>query len=312
MRVTKVDACGRPVYGEDSGVVTKGFVSISFTANTDEGEEINVTNAAGDTCVRDTPCPKFLNYGVEIEFCNVDPYLFALMSGQDVITVPELDENGDPTGNETAIGFAVCTDNDACKQGFSLEAWTGAPGVDCPDDADAAAVPGGYILLPFVQGGVVGDFTIENDAVSFTITGAATKDGSKWGSGPYAVQADPATGAPAQLSTAVRSCDHLVVMQTTVAPPNPYCGPIPVLDPSGAAVTGLDVTPGADENGAIFAPDPAGDDPYWVDFGDGTWDYDGDGAPLEHTYETPGSYTVTVYRGATSYQTTITVPVAVS
>jgi hypothetical protein len=312
MRVTKVDGCGRPIYGEDSSVVSDGFVSISFTANTDEGEEINVANAAGKTCVRDTPCPQFLNYGVEIEFCNVDPYLFALLSGQDVITVPELDENGDPTGNETAIGFSVCTDNDACGQGFALEAWTGAPGVECDDEAAADAVPGGYILLPFLQGGVVGDFTIENDAISFTITGAVTKDGTKWGAGPFAVQHDPATGQAIPLTTPVRSCDHLRVMQTTVAPPTPYCGPIPALDPSGAPVEGVTTTPGAAETGAVFAPTPAGTDPFWIDFGDGSWDYSADGADLEHTYEVAGTYTVTVYRGSTSYTTTVTVPVATS
>jgi len=47
MRVTRLDGCGRPVYGDGSVGVSDGFVSVAFTANTDEGEEINVTNAAG-------------------------------------------------------------------------------------------------------------------------------------------------------------------------------------------------------------------------------------------------------------------------
>lgn len=310
MRATKVDGCGRPVYSDEGSVTTDGFVSISFTANTDEGEEINVTNAAGNTCVRDTPCPKFLNYTVEFEFCNVDPYLFALLTGQDVITIPDPDNPDD----EIAIGFAVCSTNDGCAQGFALEVWTGAPGVACDEDADADAQAGGYILLPYLQGGTVGDFTIENDAVSFTVTGAATKDGSKWGAGPYPVQADPTTGEPGPLNTPVTDCQHLYVIQTTVAPPTPACGPRPTLNPASQDVTGLTTATGVLPNSVIFTPDPEGEpadngvDAYWIDFGDGTWDYSDGSEPLEHTYETPGTYTVTVYRGSSSYTEVITVP----
>jgi hypothetical protein len=99
----------------------------------------------------------------------------------------------DPVSGD-AIGFSVSTSADACAQGFALEAWTGAPGAAC---GTAGAVTLGYILLPFVQGGVFGDFTIENGAISFSVTGAVTKDGAAWGAGPYGVE----DGAP--LSTAV-------------------------------------------------------------------------------------------------------------
>jgi hypothetical protein len=308
MRATKLDACGRPVFSDEGSVTTDGFVSISFTANTDEGEEINVTNAAGNTCVRDTPCPKFLNYTVEIEFCNVDPYLFAMLTGQDVITIPDPDSPGD----EIAIGFAVCTTNDGCAQGFALEVWTGAPGVACDEDASADAQAGGYILLPYLQGGVVGDFTIENDAVSFTVTGAATKDGAKWGSGPYGVY--EGTDGVGGLPVPVTSCQHLYVIQTTVAPPAAMCGPTPTLNPASDDVTSLVTAPGLAPNAVVFTPDPEADpgenglNAYWVDFGDGSWDYNDGSGPLEHTYEAEGTYTVTVYRGTSSYSTTITVP----
>jgi hypothetical protein len=43
IRVTRLDNCGRPVYGDDSQVVSKGFISVGFTANTTESDEINVT-----------------------------------------------------------------------------------------------------------------------------------------------------------------------------------------------------------------------------------------------------------------------------
>lgn len=289
MRATKVDACGAPIFGEDSSVVTEGFVSIAFTANTDDGEEISVTNAAGKVCVRDTPCPKFLNYGIEIEFCNVDPYLYAMLTGQAVIY--------DPVSGD-AIGFTVSTAADACAQGFALEVWTGAPGGQCGNGVE----PGGYILMPFVQGGVIGDFTIENGAISFTVTGAITKDGSSWGTGPYPIEAGEV------LPKAITKTDHMLILQTTMTVPTPYCGPVPTLDPADAALTG--VTADATLLSVDFSPTPVGTDPWWVDFGDGEWDYSATGADITHVYDAAGTYTYTAYRGATSFTGTVTVTAA--
>jgi hypothetical protein len=287
MRVTKLDGCGRPVYGPDSVGVSDGFVSISFTANTDEGEEINVTNAAGKTCVRETPCPTFLGYGVEIEFCSVDPALLALMTGQEPVT--------DPNGVQS--GFRVNSDVSACDSGFALEVWTGTPGVACDDNATGEQCSGGYLLLPYMQGGIFGDFTIENGAISFTITGAATKTGSGWGVGPYDVVND-ADGEAGGLYEPIASGDHLHVEVTTVCPPEPSCGTKPLLPPDDPDLT--DVTPTVSGMDATFTPVPAGDAAWWIDFGDGTWDYSEDGSDIEHTYSQPGTYTVTAYRGSSS------------
>lgn len=301
MRVTKLDGCGRPVYGPDSVGVSDGFVSISFTANTDDGEEINVTNANGQTCVRETPCPQFLGYNVEIEFCQVDPALLALLTGQEPVT--------DPFGIQS--GFRVNSDISGCDSGFALEVWTGTPGVQCAPGASADSCAGGYLLLPYLQGGIFGDFTVENGAISFTITGAATKTGSGWGVGPYNVVPD-ATGAPGPLYEPIASGDHLDVEFTSVCPPEPSCGTKPLLDPAGIDLTSVDT----DVSGmnVVFTPqpdDPAGD--WWVDFGDGTWDYADNSEPIEHTYAEPGTYTVTAYRGTSSVTAEVvisTTPVA--
>lgn len=295
MRVTKLDGCGRPVYGPDSVGVSDGFVSISFTANTDEGEEINVTNANGQTCVRETPCPQFLGYGVEIEFCQVDPALLALLTGQEPVT----------DSNDMQTGFRVNSDISACDSGFALEVWTGTPGVQC-DPGSEGSTAGGYLLLPYMQGGIFGDFTIENGAISFTITGAATKTGSGWGVGPYDV-VPGADGSAAPLDDPITSGDHLHVQFTDVAPPEPSCGTKPLLDPAGLALTSLTVD-GTGQS-ATFTPvpdDPAGD--WWIDFGDGTWDYAEASAPIEHTYTDPGTYTVTAYRGTSEVSVDVTVP----
>ncbi len=226
MRVTRLNGCGFPTRPTDPGydpdfqqVTSDGFVSVEVTANIEEGDAISVTNAAGKVCVSQTPCPTLTGYSVNVTFCNVDPDLFALVTGQDSVLDPQ---SGD------GIGFRVNTGKSGCDSGFALEVWSSVPGVTCPVDdqgqpIEGAEMPSGYILFPFLQGGVFGDFTIENDAVSFVVQSAVTKDGAGWGVGPYDVTLDD-TGAPGPLTTPIDSKDHLHVQQTFVSPPEPSCG----------------------------------------------------------------------------------------
>lgn len=218
LRVTRLDGCGNPVLGPDSVVVTKGFISVALTANIDEGEEINITDASGDTCVLDTPCPKFQNYGVEVQFCGVNPALFNLMSGQPVVA------NGVDT-----VGFRMNSEISACDSGFALEMWTGVASDACEPGAGQQF---GYILLPFLRSGVLGDFTVENAAINFTLTGAQTKKGSGWGVGPYDVI--NTAGVPGPLAEPITVGDHLHMEATTLAPPEPDCDP----DALGVEATG--------------------------------------------------------------------------
>ena len=234
MRVTRLNGCGQRVTAPGCNVVVSdGFVSVEVTANIDEGDEINVKNAAGKTCVSKKPAPEFTGYTVNITWCNVDADIFAMTTGQ----VPVLD----PTTGD-AIGFRVNTGRSGADAGFGLEVWSDVPGVTCPTDdqgnpIEGAEQPSGYILFPFLQGGVFGDFTIENDAVSFVTQGAVTKDGSGWGVGPYNVTLDGA-GAPGKLTNKIEPKDHLHVQITYVAPPDPYCG---CITPATGATAG---TPG--------------------------------------------------------------------
>src|SRR5699024_1518085 len=111
-----------------------------------------------------------LGYTVEVQFCEVDPDVFAIMTGQEA----SLDWNGDVNG------FGVDTAIDTSTTALALEVWLGAPSTSgC--STEGAQGNFGYVLLPFLQGGVLGDFTVENAAVSFTISGAATVDGNGWG-----------------------------------------------------------------------------------------------------------------------------------
>lgn len=229
MRATRLDECGRIKPAAVSSIATDGFVSVALTANIEEGEEITVVNAAGRTCVRDAAVPTFTGYGIAITFCDVNPELYAMMTNQKVV----FDSAG------VAVGFRVNTKVDISKANFALEVWSNVPGVACDPLDEAAAGAYGYTLIPFVSGGVLGDFTFENGAVSFTLQNAASKDGTGWGVGPYDV-VPGASGASALLEP-LDANDHLHVQYTTVAPPEPSCDGIS----SGPEATGAAAgTPG--------------------------------------------------------------------
>jgi hypothetical protein len=286
LRVTKLDGCGRPIYGDDSQVVSKGFISVALTANTTESDEINVTNAAGEVCVYEAAVTSLVGYGIEIQFCNVDPELFALVTGQPVV----LGADG-----STVIGWDVDTKIGLENSNFALELWAGSPA------ADTCTTPGatgsyGYLLMPYLTGGILGDFTIENGAVTFTLTSANTKEGNAWGVGPYQdimLDGGSPTPAPGPMATPVSSTTALRTMIVDLAPPEDECGARPVLDPSLPDITNITATPdGVNTKEIDFTTTPVATGPVWWEFGDGTWDYVAAPGATSHTYAEAGTYTV--------------------
>lgn len=284
MRVTKTDGCCGPEYGDDNSIVTDGFVSVALTANVTDAEEITVTNANGKTCVRDTGSPTFNGYGVELTFCEVQPCLFSMITGQPVVTGP---------GGEV-IGFKMNSGIALDSSGFALEVWMGVPGVACEGESGAS----GYLLLPCLSGGVIGDFSVENAAITFSITRASTRDGNAWGRGPYLDH---------QLITPLDPNDHLYVVFSTEAVPSETDGCV-ALVPVGMSVV---VT---DPNAVLNIPRNqancwAGD--VMVDWGDGTAveTVSSPAATANHAYTENGSFTVVVSADGCS---DITFPVVIA
>jgi hypothetical protein len=179
-----------------------------MTANIETGDDISVTNAAGRVCVSDPAVPSLTNYSVQLTFCQVDPELYAMITGQSVVY----------NGDGDAVGFRISTGVDPSASGFALEWWSNVPAIACSSEGGAGTY--GYGLLPFVQGGVLGDFTIENAAVTFVISNAATKGGAGWGVGPYDVVLDDADAASPLLEE-ITDTNHVHVQLTEVAPPEP-------------------------------------------------------------------------------------------
>lgn len=301
IRVTKLDACGRPVYGDDSQVVSRGFISVAFTANTTDSDEINLTNAAGETCVYEASVTSLTGYGIEIQFCNVDPELFALVTGQPVVLGAD---------NNTVIGFDVDVNIGLENSNFALELWAGSPTGDACS-TEGAQGSFGYLLLPFLTGGILGDFTVENDAVTFTLQGANTKTGNSWGVGPYSdIMLGNQTPTPlaGPMTSPVSSSTALRTIVTDLLPPTDACGARPLLDPALPSLTAVNGVEGDDPQTAEFTTTPAATGSVYYDFGDGTWDYVAAPGATEHTYENPGTYTVRASQDGVWVEDEVTVP----
>jgi len=230
MRVTRLDGCGNPMYGAGSSAVTDGFVSVAATAQVTEATAIEVTNANGKICARDPGSPEFNGYSLVVTFCDVQPCIFEMMTGQP----PVVDASG------ATVGFKMNSSIDQSAQAFALEIWAGVPGVAC-DVAGGGSY--GYILFPYISSGTIGDFTVENAAINFAVNGAMTKDGNNWGAGPYKPVPGADGSTPTQLPELLDGDDHLYVVYTPINPPDATDGCVELVALPPIKITG--VTAGA-------------------------------------------------------------------
>lgn len=285
-RITRLDSCGNPVFGDDGQVVTKGVVTAAFTSVTTATDEIRVTNSNGETCILEPAQTSLEGYTAEIAFCNLDPDMFEIMTGMPVI----YDIDG------TAVGIAVDIGVDLSSFAFALEIWTGL----ATDDAcgELGETEYGYILVPYFKGGRLSDFTVENNAISFTVADATSRKGGSWGKGPYCV-VENVGSTVGPLLVALTSTQVMVLMRTNVAPPAAADGGRPLLDLDWTELA--TVTPTVDHLEVDFVVSPSilsGESVYY-DFGDDTWEWiAGPGtAAVTHTYDAAGTYTVSAISG---------------
>lgn len=222
IRVTTLDTCGNwpAAAEEDALIATDGFISVTLTSEVEDGTEIIQKNAAGALCVNERQAASFKRFTVEIEFCGVNPSLLALVTNAE----PYEDYAGDVAGFTVPEGEIT--------KAFALELWTGLSGQACEPGAEVAS---GYVLLPFIQSGTIGDITVDGEnAVNFSLTGAYTKGGNGWGIGPYNVLFN-GSGVARPLPAALDPLDHLLMIDTGVAPPPVACDPQPM--PATATTT---------------------------------------------------------------------------
>ena len=300
-RVTRLGPCGELPDEDSDGcdfATTESFVDITLTQVLQERQDAFQLNANGDSCV-DVPKAPFLRwYEVTVTFCKVDPELFNIVSAQPLVL-------NDAVSPE-AIGWCTLPDSSSASN-FALEFWTGTEDDGCGD----GDVPYGYGLLPRITQGMIGDVTIANGVINFTVTGI-TRAGNQWGTGPYNViinESGPNAGLPGPLVSAVNTNSHKCFLWTELPPPEGVCGcqdltPVFAVAPTvgAAAVPRVGTFPTLD--GEVLLPGV-------IDWGDGTAEQVvTSGTSTNHTY-VAGTYTAT-YRatgqsGPTYTSATITV-----
>jgi hypothetical protein len=216
IRATKLDACGIPDPGQSAVVVSKRVSSVTIDEVTDSGTNIRERNFGDELLITDDSYDQTLGYTAAINLCGVDPSLISLFTGQPVVT----NANGD------IVGFDARTGIDLDGFGFALEVWSKIAGSACDPSGRRKW---GYTVFPFIKGGRLGGFSFENAAVQFSITGAQTRDGAAWGTGPFRVDrgAGPAF-APSPLFTPLTATTHYRNQLVTLDPPVASTGAFPI------------------------------------------------------------------------------------
>lgn len=195
LRATKVDACGMPLPGAKSRIITNGWISLALSPEMREAEDIEQTNAAGRICVADRTPPERKWWNVTLELCKVDTCLISMFTDWELVTNAQ--------GEQVGFSDAKAVPSET---GVAIEVWTGLGSEDTcqvPTDdsvfsrSGGASVPHGYFVIPVVKEAQLGDIEIGAEAATFTLTGI-TGSGARWGKGPYNVVPD-STGAPARL-----------------------------------------------------------------------------------------------------------------
>lgn len=213
LRVTRLDTCCKPATGTACDfAVSESFVTLNITAELEDPDEFIVKLANGKLCINETGCATLKRFNVEIEICNADPDLFEIISGVNTVT--------DYGGN--VVGFEIDAELGGCTDRFALEFWTRVVGDDCVDPVTGASQYL-YWLLPCVSNGRIGDITIENAPLTWTLSGEALPS-SAWARGPHNVVPINSSNTPGKLLAPLGADTALHVQYTTIAPPVEVCG----------------------------------------------------------------------------------------
>lgn len=217
LRATRIDGCGQPVPGANGQVVTDGFISVALKDNVETGDEFKVKLASGQFCVNQRSKPELNWIEAGITVCQVSPELFEMLTGSDLVY-----DAGTPP---KAVGIQTTASKYATAS-FALELWTNiarSRGAACA----GSQVRYGYLLLPWLVEGVIGDLTFENGPVSFVLN-AITASGTDWGVGPYDVVQD-ALGQPSPLLDPLPTDAHRHLQFTEIPPPPVVVGYQPLV-----------------------------------------------------------------------------------
>lgn len=212
VRITRVDNCGKPIPGENNAFVDDCWASVEMAANVEQGTDINFRGMNGRSCGFKRGCPEFRGFDITGQFFTASPEMIELLTGNPVV----FDYAGNP------IGWDDCQVQ--CHGGFALEVWQNVIGEECPEDGEAEGL---WFLwtLPWITNAILGNLTVNNEGLTFSLTGNTRANG-RWGVGPWDVVAQDEANTPGPWLTPIggegSEC-HRRGALVTVPPPEAVC-----------------------------------------------------------------------------------------
>lgn len=205
-RFTLLDACGTPVHGPVSTLVTKGIIKITLTPVYENPTDYLLRNANDELEVNEQGAPPLRWYEAEVELITVDPQLINMWTGAPLVV--------DDSGN-----FVGWRGREGVNSQVAIEGWTDLAGQPCA----AGQKPYGYWVTPYLVNPQIQALTYENAAATLSVK-AHTHNFSLWGVGPYPIR--NGSGGPTGLQQAIQPLDHYHTEVTTLAPPTPTAGAV--------------------------------------------------------------------------------------
>lgn len=168
LRVTRLDANGNLLNGAGDSYTTSAFMSVSFTPEYEEGDEITQKAASGAVCVTYKAPDTLKRITMELAICEPDPELTALIGGG--LLLRKSVDYGVANGGAAnrSIGWASpAVGDDPSGNGVSIEAWSLA----IRDGKRAGTLPFFHWVFPYAKLSQSGDRVIENGLLANTFQG---------------------------------------------------------------------------------------------------------------------------------------------
>lgn len=86
LKVTTLDASGAPVVGANTSYVTTGFMSLAFTPEYTEGDEVEEKSANGEVCVYYKMPDVLKRVTFELALCAPDPEIYTIIAGGTILS----------------------------------------------------------------------------------------------------------------------------------------------------------------------------------------------------------------------------------
>ena len=158
IRVTRLNADGTLATSVSASYGMKSFISVSFTPEYEEGDEITQKNAAGEVCATFQSPDTLKRVTLEVAICDPDPEFTWVAAGGTLLT----------TAGKNVGWKSPAQGIDALPYGVALDVWSLAI-----NNGKAATTGGRYWhwVFPYAMLRPSGDRVIENGLLANTFEG---------------------------------------------------------------------------------------------------------------------------------------------